>query len=258
MSDDQKLEFDWLIVCALQIETTAIARLLENKQSIIIGNIPVLAGQIKSARIALLTTGPGRKRVRQVLPLVLNEIKVSQILNAGLCGGLTPGLSMGDLTVPEVVMDEQGQRIELAPWIEHIQKSMIKKTLLSVVHPRHSREAKEQAFRVSSAQAVDMEAFFLAEIAHSQQLPLTVIKGVSDDVLTDFPIELIQVMKPDGGVHWSRLAGLIFFRPGMIVKLLRLQKSSQLAMTNVSKQVVFQIEQNRSNHKIKRTADEHR
>lgn len=258
MSDDQNMEFDWLIVCALQIESTVLARLLNNSRSISIGNIPVTIGHIKAARIALLTTGPGRKRVRQVLPLVLDEIQVSHLLNAGLCGGLSPVLSAGALIVPRFAIEEQGHQLELTPPLEHLQESFTTSALLTVIHPLHSREAKKKAFEDRSAQAVDMEAYFLAEIAHARQIPLTVIKGVSDDALTDFPAELIHVMKQDGGVHWSRLMELIFFRPGIIVQLLRLQKSSWLAMKNVSNQVVKQIEQYRLNPKNKGTADERR
>jgi len=248
LSDDQKMEFDWLIVCALQIEAAAIARLLENKQSIKISNISVITGLIEADRVALLTTGPGQKQVRQVLPLVLNEIQVSHLLNAGLCGGLLPELSAGALIVPNEVIYEQGWTIPLLAPDEVIQKPFATGSLLTVIHPLHSRDSKEKAFADTSAQAVDMEAFFLAEIAQSRQLPLTVIKGVSDDALTEFPAELIRVMKQDGGVHWSRLVKLIFSQPGMIVNLLRLQKSSRLAMQNVSGQLVKLFEQYSSHH----------
>ncbi|TWT64073.1 phosphorylase family protein [Rubinisphaera italica] len=258
MSDDQKMEFDWLIVCALQIETSAIASLLNNPKSITIGKSSVVIGQIKTARIALVTTGPGRKRIRQVLPLLLDQIHVSHLLNVGLCGGLSSELSAGALIVPNDIIEEQGPSIQLASPVKDIQESFATVSLLSVIHPLHSRVLKEKAFTDSSAQAVDMEAFFVAEIAQDRKIPLTVIKGVSDDSLTDFPAELMHVTRQDGGVDWSQLVRSILFRPGMIIKLLRLQKSSRLAMKNVSEQVKRLIERCQSNGRTEGTADEHR
>src|SRR5438874_114139 len=104
-------------------------------------------------------------------------------------------------------------------------------SLPSILGPRQKRELASKF----SAQAVDMEAAAVAEVAGEAGIPFIAVKSVSDEL--DFPMPPLQgFIEKNGSLATGRLLLFLMFRPWhwpAVIALARNSRRASLALTQV-------------------------
>ena len=149
------------------------------------------------------------------------------IVSVGICGGLREGLNVGDLVVPCEVVTADRQLWKCEPIALPATGR-----LLSMNRIVSSVEEKRRLHIELAADIVDMEAASIAAICAERGIPFAAIKAISDTATENLPTELEQIA-PHGHVRIGKLLVAIGKRPRLIGDLLRLQRTTSIAIARL-------------------------
>ena len=187
-------------------------------------------------QIRAAITGMGRERAQRVAREALRW-QPDVCIASGFVGGLKSAFRAGDVLVALAVRDGETQRrfacnprmVRLA---EDAGASRIA-TLCTCTHAVSTVEDKRRMGR--SAEAVDMESFFILSEAHERGIPGVAIRAVSDAANESLPMDFTQVLNEHGRVRVTRLAGKIARSPQRIPGLIRLGSASRRSAKNLAR-----------------------
>ena len=136
--------------------------------------LPPLAGAV--------ATGFGREKTKKTLEGVIAGRKPSLVISVGLVGAVVPELKVGDIFIPEKILDYN------KPEKEYIIRYPLEKSGVLVTVPRVFcyQDKIDLTDKIPAATAVDMETAAACEVLFSRGIPLVCIKAVSDDLEFDF------------------------------------------------------------------------
>jgi len=141
---------------------------------------------------------------------------LSRIILAGLAGGLDPELRTGDVIVEPypatLPLGARGGRIHCST------------TLVGTA------AEKAALYASTGAACVDMESDIVRRAADAAGVPLTVVRAVLDPADQSLPHFLLKLTNSRGGLRPMALAALLLRRPGVSGELMRLRRSSRLAL----------------------------
>jgi adenosylhomocysteine nucleosidase len=168
---------------------------------------------------------------------------VSALIVAGVAGGLNPVVKAGELIVPDAVLEKTVDGGYLS-WGTHavcvslgferlISKGLCahRGTLFSAQHACLTPQDKDDVFRCSGAQAVDMESAAVGRAASEADLGFYAFRAVCDPANTTIPGDLIDVLKENGSVDWTGLLPRLLCRPSLFGEILRLRRGFSAALT---------------------------
>jgi nucleoside phosphorylase len=174
-------------------------------------------------------SGDGPRRAARGVAALCKRHQPALLIGAGVAGGLTPDLGVGDLVVAQRVLDERGEAP--APHAPLTAAAAAKPgaqagTLLSLDQPLVSAAEKAQwAARVGPPPAaVDMESAAWARAAAAHGVPFLIVRIVSDTAEEDLPGYLSSCMRSEGGIGRTRVALAALLNPGTIPTLWHLRR----------------------------------
>lgn len=91
------------ILGAFPPEIELIHQQMQNKQELIIQQIPFTKGTLHGRQVVLARTGIGKVNAAITTTLVLEHFKPSEVIFTGIAGGVNPALSPGDLVIGDKV-----------------------------------------------------------------------------------------------------------------------------------------------------------
>ncbi len=148
---------------------------------------------------ACQVTGTG-ERGAAALAALLRERKPHTVLIAGLCGGLDPSLSPGDLILAREALheDEDGEGLHPpAATLASVRRAMrgaghpfICSRLVTVAKPVATREAKRDLWNVHGAAGADMETAPFARVAVEHGASWLALRAVIDPATMSLPVSL--------------------------------------------------------------------
>src|SRR4051812_38988487 len=145
---------------------------------------------------------------------------VSLMISAGLAGALVPELKVGDVFIPEsIIGDSDNNTIETASGMG---------TLVTVGAIAGAAHKKLFANKYH-AQAVDMEAFAVADVARIYNVPCIAMKAISDELDFDLP-PLGRFVTDTGDFRTGAFIAYAAVRPWIWPAVARLNKNSNLAI----------------------------
>lgn len=170
--------------------------------------------------------------------MLLDAHRPACVVVAGVAGGVGTDVHVGDLVVPEVVVDA-------ATGIEH------RATALGTVRPASRLITSDglldpqrlERFAASGVVAVDMESATVAKVCEQWECPWMALRGISDhfrDGLVDDAT--MGLVGPDGSPDLRAVARYIRRRPTNAFALLRLARGTRAAMKAVTAALVEVIE----------------
>jgi adenosylhomocysteine nucleosidase len=184
------------------------------------------SGTVGAVEITATTTGIGMAAATAAAQRLLGAAAIDHLLVVGIAGGVDPGVEIGDVVVPEVVVDD-ATGIEYRP--DGFGGADRRGQLVSsddlLVDP-----AAQARLIDRGVLAVDMETAAVAAVCEEQHCRWSVFRGISDrarDGMIDD--ELLGLAGPDGSGDLGAVLRYLGRRPWRIGRLARLGRDSSLA-----------------------------
>jgi len=186
----------------------------------------LLPGRIGRVEVVAAMTGIGTRAAAHAARRALDSGPVDRLVVVGIAGGIGPSVAIGDLVVPEVVID-------LATGAEH------RPAPLGRAAPRGALATSdellvdlEEVARLErrGVVAIDMETAAIGAVCEERRCPWSVFRAISDradDGTTDPAV--FGLAGPDGGPNLPALARFLLTRPWRVPQLARLARGLRVA-----------------------------
>jgi len=192
----------------------------------------VALGRLAGRPVAVLVTGDGAQNARQSVAALLDAIPVSRLLLIGVAGGLTAGLSPGQLIVAgEVVGEGSGSRYRPEPNAAENAAAAIGAERATVVTARRlvltaaeKRRLWTGRGREATSGVVDLESEAVVEAAEASGIPWLVLRAVSDAADESLPAFLAECSGPDGAIRRSAVLRHALRHPWALPSLLLMRR----------------------------------
>ncbi len=173
---------------------------------------------LRGSTVLLAANGPGPKLAAQAVDAVREHAVVDGLVSTGFCGALAPGLAPCDIFVATEVL---GAGVASRP----ADSSRPYKTgkLLSIDRVA-STIAEKTELRKTGADAVEMEAAAVAERAEHWNIPLYIVRVVTDAADESFPLDFNQVRDPQGRFDRAKIILAALRRPKIFPALIQLSR----------------------------------
>ena len=234
---------------ALREEVTPLRKRMDMEEAYSEAACKVFRGLIGGRDVVLVQTGMGKQRAQAATRLVLERYPVDTLISFGFAGALEEKLSAGDVVLYSAVhgagadanpqaSDEpyyasSGDVLARARRVlESAAVNFICEPGVSVRQVVLSPEDRGRLAEAHHAYVVDMESYWIAQIASERQVPFVVIRSVSDtkhEKLLPFD----QLMNEDGTLLWRSAASHFFRRPQHFAVVGRLYRNIRLAQRNL-------------------------
>lgn len=179
--------------------------------------------------VFVLVTGIGRANSERAVREFLLMGQPRQVLTCGFAGGLAPQLHTGEVlfATPDATLAESLKKSDARPGhfacVDHIATTAFEKQMLRVN---------------TQADAVEMESEVIHAICQEQNIPCATVRVISDPAHEDLPLDFNLLSNPDQSLNFGKLALAILKSPGKIPALLRLQKQTSFAATQLAAKLV--------------------
>jgi len=207
------------IVCAMPMELAPVKRRL--------GGIDVVTA----------LTGVGTERARTATARLLASNDVSHVVVVGIAGAADPGLRVGDVLVPETMLDAAtGAAYRASPLGDVELRGTLRTSDDLLVEPAAMLELHR-----AGVDAMDMETAAVAEVCQRQSVPVTAFRAMSDTV--DRPVDagVMTMLDADGTANVGAAVRFILRRPWRIPHLAVLARDSQRAAVAAAKAALAAI-----------------
>jgi adenosylhomocysteine nucleosidase len=204
-----------------------------------VGQGDLWSGAAGRVAIVATTTGIGTQAGRRAAERVLDASAVDHLVVVGVAGGIGPSVDIGDLVVPEFVLDLATG----AAYRPHaIGGTASRGTLATsdelIVDPEKAARLERQGVI-----AIDMETAAIAAVCERRGCPWSVFRAISDradDASTDPAI--FGLAGPDGRPNLMAVARFVLTTPGRIPQLVRLARGLNLATHAAAEAAVGALE----------------
>jgi len=227
------------VFAPMRSELRPVARLLPLKRSRS-GDRSLLWCALGPLEIVATTAGIGTRAAARTVERVLDSTAVRHVVVVGIAGGIGPSVDIGDLVVPDLVID-------LSTGAEYRPQCMgdlnPKGTLATsddlVVGPADVARLEDRGVI-----AVDMETAAIAAVCERRGCPWSVFRAISDlagDGSTD--PAMFALAGPDGEPRIPALVRFVLANPKRISDLARLGHGLRLATNAAATAAVAAIQQ---------------
>jgi len=218
------------IVFALASESGGLEDRLEDKVWIHGEAGQVVVGTSGGKTLALIVTGPGPKSAQVGTEALILGHRPRWIVAAGFAGALVDTVQPFDFLLPDRILDTTGRSLQVGLTLDlnaSEPKGLHVGSLLSVPELVRTPQQRRELASHYGALAADLESFSVAEVCRHYQVPMWVVKIITDGVDDHLPPEVAYLMKPR---KWTEklgaVAGAIWNRPGSVKDLWQLNELS--------------------------------
>ncbi|MCZ2151584.1 MAG: hypothetical protein LC126_27900 [Bryobacterales bacterium] len=186
-------------------------------------------GELREHRVALVANGAGPRLAAEAVEAACGKWKVDAVISTGFCGGLDPGLSVGQVIAASEI-DARGSGKRYPAYLpRETNPAPACGSILSMDRVAVSVGEKE-ALRATGAAAVEMEAAGVAEGASRHGIPFYCIRVVSDAAGESMPLDFNLYRTAEGRFQRGAIVRAAVARPfRRIPGLLRLQRQARIA-----------------------------
>jgi adenosylhomocysteine nucleosidase len=198
-------------------------------------NGPYHFGTVGEVEIVATMTGIGTQGAIEVTERLLDDHALDHVIVVGVAGGLGPELEVGDMVVPELVVDRPNNRTYRATPLGGVAPAG---TIITSDEFNYVQSILD-GFIADGVLALDMETGSIAAVCERRGVPWTAFRSLSDHA-TKAPVEtaVLGLARPDGSANVPALIRYLGPKPWRIRHLSRLVKGSNLATRNAAKAAV--------------------
>lgn len=190
-----------------------------------IGDFPVARGLFCDREVIVFRTGMG-KNSADAAETLLSDRKPEALLYLGLSGGLLQSQMVGNIVVCEkvCVIQEEAQK---HPCL-HSDKGLIVMAQkaansfdgshshgVSVTVDHVVNDSSERSYLAENCDAitVDMEGYWLAQIASKHNIPFLSVRVISDSIDDHIPEFLLKLVDINGSINYAKMIAYLFLHP---------------------------------------------
>lgn len=198
------------------------------------------AGSVGRVEIVATTTGIGTRAAARATERILDSAAPDRLVVVGIAGGIGPSVEVGDLVVPELVID-------LSTGAEHrpsLLRDIASRGTLATSDGLLLDQGEIARLERRGVIAIDMETAAIAAVCEHRQCPWSVFRAISDHA-EDGAIDqaVFGLAGPDGGPDLPALARFVLTRPWRAPQLMRLARDVKIATSAAASAAVRALEQ---------------
>jgi nucleoside phosphorylase len=190
-----------------------------------IGDRVVHTGKVGDIELVATITTMGTTPAKAAAEFIVDQ-DVEHLVLIGIAGGLGADVKIGDLVVPEVVVDfDTGRETHPRPLGGETPKGKLMTSGVLIVDQDVLRGLAD-----NGATAIDMETSAIGAVAESAGLPWSAYRGISDhirDGLIDNGV--LGLANADGSANAGAIAKYVAARPWRVRTLAKLGRDMSLA-----------------------------
>jgi adenosylhomocysteine nucleosidase len=183
-------------------------------------------GGIGRTEVVATITRMGTLAAAQATERVLDSGKVDHVVVVGIAGGIGASLQLGDLVVPELVLDlSSGAQYRPARFGSAAPRGTLATADGLIVDPAFFQQLAQRG-----VVAIDMETSAVAAVCERRGCPWSVFRSISDRAgYPGIDAEVFGLATPDGGPDLAAIARFVLTRPWRLPKLARLGRDMRVA-----------------------------
>jgi adenosylhomocysteine nucleosidase len=192
---------------------------------------PSHRGVVGSTPVDAVVGGIGFEASAGVVATQLDRCRYDRVVVCGIAGGLRPGIAIGELVVPERVVDlESDAEFRPAPLAGTASAGALACHTELIVDPDAIAGFVARGF-----DAIDMETAAVAALCEERGCAWSVVRAISDRAGDDtLDGSVMDLTNPDGSVRAGAAARYLLTHPGRIPHLTALARGAGLAARNAA------------------------
>jgi adenosylhomocysteine nucleosidase len=213
------------VIAAMKQELRPFVRMLSLRR--LPGRTPPLwGGRVGRVEVVAGITTMGTDAAREFTEGVLRSYEVDHVIGIGIAGGIGPSVDIGDLLVPEVVVDdESGAEHRPVPIDGHTPRGTLLTSDALVSDKRSIPQLVDEGVI-----AVDMETSAIGAVCEREGVPWSVLRAISDRA-SDEAIDdaVVGLARADGSADVGAVLRFLVTRPGKVPHLATLARGMSAA-----------------------------
>lgn len=214
------------VLCPMPSELKPVVRRLGLRPAGTAEGRPLRSGRVGDVAVTATTTGIGLGAATAAAERLVSSGTIDHVLVVGIAGGIDPGLQIGDVVIPDVVVDDAtGNEYRPDPFGDiEARGRLVSSDDLLIDPDDHARLVD------AGVAAVDMETAAVGAVCAERGCRWSVFRGISDHVRDGMvDTELLALAGPDGSGDVRAVLRYLLPRPWRITRLARLGRDSGLA-----------------------------
>ncbi|MGB2632869.1 MAG: hypothetical protein WAM58_02925 [Candidatus Acidiferrum sp.] len=191
----------------------------------------VQEAQINGHTVWVYLTGMGIRTFDFALASCVKAAGADAVLSSGLAGSLNPKYGVLSIVAPRRVgdlRDATGTNVSKA--LLELAGNKGANLIDALITANRIIDTAEEKARLSQfADAVDMESMHIVRQFEYKQIPVAVIRAISDGSEEEMPIDFEQCLTADGSIKVMPLLKGLVREPGKIPALIRFGRQSRVA-----------------------------
>ena len=189
------------IIVATDEELIEMKNIMDSYEEKDIYELTFVKGKINSKKVIVVKCGVGKVNAARTTQILIDNFKISKIINIGAAGGINPELKIQDIVIGEKIVQydfdttsagdyEKGEIQGIGKLINICKKVLEKrvdnsiKVVIGTIatadifcsDPEIAKEVREEF----GAECVEMEGAAIAQVCFLDKIPFLVIRGISD------------------------------------------------------------------------------
>lgn len=202
-----------------------------DRRTVVLAPMTVEAGPVRrlvDGRIPVVVAGVGPAAAVRSTRRALWEHRPDLIVVAGVAGGISRDLEIGDVVIPETLIDgSTGRRLTPEPLSEPSGTIVTVDAILDDL---------TLTSRFPDATAVDMESAAIGSVCDDAGVAWSVVRGISDLTWTDpLPEATLSFLREDGRTRARAVVGHLARHPSDTARVWRMAQDTAAAMRGVTR-----------------------
>lgn len=235
------------ILTSVRQEMVAVARLLNPISMFERNGVSYYHGEIEGIPVLLTHSGMGWERAERAAKALIRDGSPKSLIIAGFAASLSPDVKRGEVVIPNCVKTSIHLTSDAPPLIPSIPtERMIEQSLIHtnkgglITHNRivvQAGEKQKLANEYPNCASLDMESYPMARQAEGVGVPWMVVRGITDDINEDMPLDFNRYIGADGETATAKVAMAVCLRFWKIPALIDFGKNAQKTANSIAEAV---------------------